>query len=272
VTPEVAAAIRAKYHLDEPFLAQFGHWLVGALHGDFGTSIRSSVPVTQVFHDRLGVTFVLTALAALLAIGFGLPLGILAAERAGSVVDRTVVGLSVIGISAPGFAVGLLLLYALAVMLGWFPLYGTGSGSLDRLWHLALPAVALALGVGAIVLKVTRTAVMRELGEDYVAFLRSRGVKPATVRRRYLANAAVPIVTSIGLVLASLIGGSVLVETTFALPGIGVLLADSITFKDIPVVQALTLLIAAFIGVTTAVVDLATLALDPRVRTTRLAR
>ncbi|NKX92658.1 ABC transporter permease [Sanguibacter hominis ATCC BAA-789] len=269
--PETVAAIRARYHLDDPFLVQYWKWLGNALTGDLGESVRTSVPVTQMFGDRIGVTLLLTGLAALLALGFGVPLGIRAAQRHGSAVDRGIVATSIVGISAPGFAVGLLLLYVFAVMLGWFPLYGLGEPGLDRLWHLALPAVALALGVGAIVVKITRTAVLRELSEDYVAFARSRGLAPSAVRSMYLRGAATPIVTSTGLVLAGLFGGSVLVETTFALPGLGVLLADSITFKDLPVVQALTLVIATFIGVTTALVDLFAVLVDPRVRRARVA-
>lgn len=269
--PETVAAIRARYHLDDPFLVQYWKWLGNALTGDFGESVRTGVPITQMFGDRIGVTLLLAGLAALLAIGVGIPLGVRAAVRQGTRTDQAIVGLSVVGISAPGFAVGLLLLYVFAVMLGWFPLYGLGETGLDRLWHLTLPAVALALGVGAIIVKITRTAVLRELSEDYVAFARSRGLAPSAVRRMYLRNAAVPIVTSAGLILAGLFGGSVLVETTFALPGLGVLLADSITFKDIPVVQALTLVIAAFIGVTTALVDLFAVLVDPRVRRARVS-
>jgi peptide/nickel transport system permease protein len=200
------------------------------------------------------------------------PLGVRAARRRGSFEDRAITSASVVGVSAPGFAVGLVLLYVFAVMLGWFPLYGVGDGGLDRLWHLALPAAALAVGVGALVVKVTRTAVLRELDQDYVTFARSRGLSGARVLRLYLRGAAVPIVTSVGLVLASLVGGSILVETTFALPGLGVLLADSITFKDVPVVQAVTLLLATFIGVTTAVVDLFANLADPRVRRAAVAR
>ncbi len=272
VTPRAEAAIRAQYHLDEPFWVQYARWLGGALHGDFGTSVRTGTPVSQMLDGRIGVTVTLAVIAGVLAVGIGVPLGIRAARRRGSAQDQAITSASVVGISAPGFAVGLVLLYVFAVMLGWFPLYGVGDPGLDRLWHLALPAVALAVGVGALVVKVTRTAVLRELDQDYVTFARSRGLSGRKVLRMYLRGAAVPIVTSTGLVLASLIGGSILVETTFALPGLGVLLSDSITFKDVPVVQAVTLLLAAFIGITTAVVDLFAILADPRVRRTKVTR
>ncbi|WP_242493776.1 ABC transporter permease [Sanguibacter massiliensis] len=265
-TPEAVAAIRERYHLDEPFLAQYAHWLGGVLRGDLGVSARSGTDITTVLGDRVGLTLLLAGLAALLAIGVGVPLGIRAAQRTGSLTDRLITGSAVVGVSAPGFAVGLLLLYVFAVMLSWFPIYGTGEPGLDRLRHLALPAVALALGTGAMVVKVTRTAVARELQQDYVTFARSRGVPERVVRRTYLRNASVPVVTSAGLVVAGLVGGSVLVESVFAIPGLGVLLADSITYKDVPVVQAITLLVAATIGVTTALVDLYTAVADPRVR------
>lgn len=265
-SPESVAAVRAQYRLDDPFLVQYGTWLGRALRGDFGTSVRTGVPVTQMLDGRVGLTLTLAVLAGALAIGVGVPLGIRAAGRRGSAEDRAITSVAVVGISAPGYAVGLVLLYALAVMTGWFPLYGAGDPGLDRLWHLALPAVALAVGVGALVVKVTRTAVLRELDQDYVTFARARGLQPRAVRRIVLRAASVPVVTSAGLVLAALVGGSVLVETTFALPGLGVLLADSITFKDVPVVQALTLLLATFIGVTTAAADLFAAVVDPRVR------
>lgn len=270
VTPEAVAQVRAQYHLDDPFWLQYGRWLGGALRGDLGTSVRTGTPVSQMLDGRVGITVTLAVIAGVLAIGVGVPLGVRAARRRGSATDRAITSASVVGISAPGFAVGLVLLYVFAVMLGWFPLYGIGDPGLDRLWHLALPGVALAVGVGALVVKVTRTAVARELDQDYVTFARARGLTPRAVRRLYLRGAAVPIVTSAGLVLASLVGGAILVETTFALPGLGVLLSDSITFKDVPVVQAVTLLLATVIGVTTAVVDLFAVLADPRVRRSKV--
>lgn len=270
-TPEAVAAVRNRYNLDDPFLVQYGKWLANAVRGDFGLSVETGTPVTQLFGERLGVTLLLAAIAMALAIGVGIPLGIVAAQRHNSGVDRWIVGLSIVGISAPGFALGLLFLYVFAVMLGWFPMYGMGEPGLDRLWHLALPALALACGVGATVVKITRTSVLRELNEDYVTFARSRGISQGAIRRSYLRNASIPIVTSVGLILAALFGGSVLIEKTFALPGLGVLLADSIMFKDIPVVQALTLIVAVLIAASTAAADFVAVALDPRVRARRLA-
>ncbi len=266
VTPEALAQVRAQYHLDESFAQQYWRWLSGALRGDVGTSIRTGEPVASMIGDRLGLTTALCGLAFGLSVLVGVPAGVAAALRRGRLPDRLLVGGSVVGVSAPGFAVGLLLLYVFGVGLGWFPVYGTGTGLLDGLWHLTLPAVALALGLGAFVVKLTRAAVIRELEEDYVVFARGRGIGERKVLGIVLRNAAVPIVTSLGLLVAYLFGGTVLVETTFALPGLGSLLESSVLFKDFPVVQALTAVIALVISMTTLAVDLAYLAIDPRMR------
>jgi len=148
LTPEVRAAITAQYGLDKPLLLRYWHWLLRALTGDFGNSVRSATPVTDVLAARVGLTTMLTLMAFVLAICVGVPLGIWAARRAGSWVDRSIIGWSVVGISAPGFALGLVLLYVFGLMLGWFPIFGAGEDFMDSLWHLALPAIALATGIG----------------------------------------------------------------------------------------------------------------------------
>ncbi|MGW4804306.1 ABC transporter permease [Kitasatospora sp. NPDC004272] len=266
-TPEALAQVRAQYHLDEPFLRQYWRWLSGLLGGDLGTSVRTGEPVSSVLAERLGLTAALCSLAFGLSVLVGVPAGVAAALRRGRLADRLLVGGSVVGVSAPGFAVGLLLLYVFGVGLEWFPVYGTGTGFLDGLWHLALPSVALALGLGAFVVKLTRAAVVRELEEDYVVFARSRGLGGRRVLGVVLRNAAVPVVTNLGLLVAYLLGGTVLVETTFALPGLGSLLESSVLFKDFAVVQALTLVTALVVSLVTLAVDLAYLAVDPRMRT-----
>lgn len=264
VTPGVRAAITAKYHLDEPLWSQYLTWLGRALHGDFGDSVRNSAPVTDILAGRVALTGQLTALAFAIAVAVGVPLGVVAARRAGTGTDRLIVGASVVGVSAPGFALGMVLLYVFALMGGLFPIYGEGSGFADRLWHLALPAVALAVGTCAMIVRVTRAAVITELASDYVLFARSRGLSERRTTLMYLKGAALPIVTSAGLILGSLFGSTVLVEEAFSLPGIGQLLADSITYKDIPVVQAIVLIVAALIMTTTLVVDIVARILDPR--------
>lgn len=266
VSPEALAAVRAQYHLDEPFLAQYLHWVGGVLHGDFGRSIRSDESVTSLLASRVLLTFELATYAFLLTVLVAVPLGVAAAWRAGGAMDRgTTVG-AIIGVAAPSYAVGLLLLYAFGVRLQVFPVYGSGDGGVERIWHLTLPAITLALGVGALVYKLTRTAVLTELDQDYVAFARSRGLSRRQVRSLVLRNAMLPVITSLGLVFAFLFGGTILVEVTFALQGIGSLLASSVTFKDVPVVQAITLLTAAVIALTALAVDLVSFGADPRVR------
>jgi peptide/nickel transport system permease protein len=265
-SPEVLQAIRAKYRLDRPFLEQYVMWLGDMLRGRLGTSIRSDTAVTDLLADRVVLTFQLSTMAFVLTVLAGVPLGIAAAWRAGSAFDRAASVTSIVGVGAPTYAVGLLLLYVFGVWLDVFPVYGSGDGGLDTWWHLVLPAVTLAFGIGALVFKLTRTAVLGELQQDYVAFARSRGLSSRQVRRIVLRNALIPVATSLGLVFGFLFGGTILVEVTFALPGIGGLLAGSVTFKDIPVVQAITLLTALVIALTALAVDLLYWAVDPRVR------
>lgn len=265
-SPDALSAIRDKYRLDQPFLRQYGAWLNDVVHGRFGTSIRNNTPVTSLLRDRVMITFQLAALAFVFTVVVAVPLGIAAAWRAGSALDRVVSVTSIIGVGAPSYAVGLLLLYLFGVRLDVFPVYGSGDGGLDTWWHLVLPAVTLAFGIGALIFKLTRTAVLAELQQDYVAFARSRGLSHRQVRRLVLRNALVPVATSLGLVFGFLFGGTILVEVTFALNGIGGLLASSVTFKDIPVVQAVTLLTATVISLTALAVDLLYYAIDPRIR------
>ena len=265
LTPEVRQAVTARYGLDEPLVVRYWHWLTRALTGDFGDSVRSATPVTDLLASRVSLTAWLTIGAFILAVAVGIPLGIVAARRRGSWVDRTIVGWSVVGVSAPGFALGLVLLYVFGLMLGWFPVFGEGTGLVvDTLWHLTLPAIALATGIGAMLVRITRAAVGAELRQDYVTFARSRGVPSRRITAMYVRGAALPIITSAGLILGTLFGSTVLVEEAFSLPGLGQLLADSITYKDVPVVQAIALLVAFVIIVVTLIVDVAAFAVDPR--------
>lgn len=263
-TPKALAHIRAQYHLNDPFLEQYWRWLSGVLHGDLGISTRTGLPVTQELASRAGTTVRLVIIGFILAAASGVPVGFAAARRRGGWVDRTLVSTSVVGVSAPAFAIALVLLFIFGVSLRWFPVYGSGSGFFGQLWHLALPGLALALGLGAFVVQLTRTAVVRELDQDYVTFQRSRGLSDRRMMLTVMRNAAIPIVTSLGLVIAYLVGGTILVETTFALPGLGTYLQDAVLFKDVPVVQALTLIVGLIVCLISLVVDLLYLVIDPR--------
>lgn len=269
-SPEAVAAIRAQYNLDDPFLMRYFDWIINALRGDFGESIRLQQPVTTVLSARLGYTFALMSLSFIVALIVAIPMGVLSAEREGRASDRIASTLSLIGLSAPSFALAILLLYLFAMLIPIFPAYGGGSGGLDTLWHLTLPAVALAAGIGAILMRMTRAAVLRELQSDAITFARARGLPERDIRVIALRAAAIPIVTSAGLILTFIVGGTIIVETVFALPGIGSLLQEAVLFKDIPVVQAITLLVAALIATITIVVDMSYLLFDPRVRAKEL--
>ncbi|MFB6815211.1 ABC transporter permease [Streptomyces sp. NPDC056347] len=269
-TPEALASVRAAHHLDEPFVTQYARWLTGAFGGDLGTSIRTGESVAAALGERLAVTGQLVLAGFAVALLLGLPLGVLAGLRARRPVDRAVQSLGVLALSTPAFAGGLLLIYVFSLMLGWLPAYGPGTGGTDRLLHLLLPGITLGLAVTAVLIKLVRAAVIRELAREHVTFALARGVPTRTVLFRYvLRGTAVPVTTGIGLVLAYLLAGTVLVEQVFALPGLGQLLVQSVTFKDVPVVQAEALLLAALICLATLVTDLTHPLVDPRLRTGR---
>ncbi|MFD9894894.1 ABC transporter permease [Amycolatopsis sp. NPDC059027] len=266
-SPELLASIRAEYHLDAPFLTRYGDWLGAVARGDLGRSIQSHEAVTALMGQRLGVTVQLGLFSFVLVLLIGLPAGMLAGTRRGSATDRAVTLAALAGMSAPVFVVGLVLLYVLGLATGLFPIFGAGGAGLDRLWHLTLPAVTLAVAQIAVVTRQTRAAAMGVMAKDFVSFARSRGLPGSRIWRTYaLRNSALPVVTSAGMVLAYSLSGTVLVENIFGLPGLGSLLVTSVGTKDIPVVQGLTLVTATVVIVVNLLVDLCYLALDPRVR------
>jgi peptide/nickel transport system permease protein len=266
-SPALLQELRHQYHLDQPFLTQYWIWLRGALRFDFGDSIQTGEPVRTVILRRMTITLFLGAYAFVIAMTGGVLLGAAAAVKRRTSIDRTLGGVSVVAASAPAFATGLLLLYVFGVFLGWFPVFGQGAGFTDRLWHLALPAIALALTAMALVFKLTRTAMSAALEQDYVAFARARGVGSYEILVKYaLRNALIPVVTAGGLILGYMLTGAVLVEVTFGLPGIGSLLVDSVSFHDVPVVQGIAMVLATIIVVVNLLTDLLYVFIDPRVR------
>jgi peptide/nickel transport system permease protein len=266
-TPELVQALNHKYHLDQPFLTQYWIWLKGASHFEFGDSIQSTLPVSDQIRSRIGVSTFLGVYAFILTMVFGVVLGVVAALRRQRVVDRAIVGGSLIGLSMPAFISGVFLLYVFAVVLGWFPTFGQGRGFFDQLNHLTLPAISLALVACAYILKHTRAALLNVLDQDYVTFARARGLPARYVLINYaLRNALIPVVTLAAPLLAFLITGAVLVEVTFSLPGIGQLLVQSASEKDLPQLQAITLLVAVLILVANLIVDLMYFVVDPRIR------
>ncbi|WP_214324463.1 ABC transporter permease [Nonomuraea sediminis] len=265
MTPEAIAALNAQYHLDEPPLAQYWRWLTGVVRGEFGTSILYQDSVGSLLAGRAMNTVALVLFSAVLIIVAGLVIGVLAGLRPG-IVANSLMALSTASMAVPAFVAAVVLTLVFAVDLGWFPVFGSGSGLADRIWHLALPAVALALASVAFVARLTQTAVRQELAADHVQTAVSRGLPYRfIVRRHVLRNATIPVLTVTGLTVAGLIASSVVVEQAFQLNGLGSYLVSSVQQKDFPVVQAICLVyVAAFIVLNT-LIDLAYSLLDPRI-------
>jgi peptide/nickel transport system permease protein len=264
---EVLEAIRNQYHLNEPFFTQFFIWVKNAATLNFGNSIKTGMPVTQAVAPHLSVSLQLIFFSLFISVVIGVVFGVVSAKRKGRLTDKAINLFAVVGTSAPSFAVGLLFLYVFAYGFSLFPVYGIGEANLlDRAYHLFLPGLTLVLAVSAIIIKVTRSSMLNEIGTDYTMFLKARGVSPFSITKVQVKNASGPILTSSGLVLASLIGATVLIETTFAIPGIGNLLANAVTMKDVPLVQFLTLVMAFFICLSGAIIDIIVYFINPFLR------
>jgi len=271
--PETLAALRQRYHLDDPFLVQYAKWLWQVLQGDLGRSISGNRRVLDAIAERAGVTALLALISTLIVLVAGILLGVAAALRRGARLDRAVVMFVVFGISSPAFVTGIFLLYVFGVVLGLFPTFGPGRGLVDRLWHLTLPALALALSVMAIVVKITRAAMVEEMDKDYVVFARARGMSSARITYGYLLrNALIPVVTAAGIIVVGLLANAIYVEVTFALPGLGSLIVDAVQKRDIPLIQGTTLVFACFVVLVNLVVDVIYALIDPRIRFSRVAR
>lgn len=266
---QTIAAVRAEYHLNEPFFLQYLHWLDNAVHGNLGTSIQSGGRVLPSIAARFPLTLEVVLYGSIIAVGAGIPLGIWAALRRGRGTDQVITAGAVAAVGAPSFAVGLLLLLVFAVDFNWFPVYGTGQGFFSTIWHLTLPALALGLASMGLIVRFTRAAMARELSQDYIVFAQARGLSRMQVTSYALRNSLVPVLTASGLILTSTLSATVMVETTFALPGLGTLLVNSVTFKDVPVVQAVALLLTLLITVINLLVDVTYALADPRILFTR---
>ena len=264
------AEIRSKLGLDQPILTQFLIWIGNMLQGDFGESFFHKKQVAQLIVERLEPTISLSLLAIVLTVSIAVPLGTLAAYKQGSWIDRFVMGFSVIGFSLPVFVVGYLLIYLLAVKLDWFPVQGyqyLADGFGGWLHRLILPALTLAIVFVALIARMTRTSVLEVLHEDYIRTARAKGQSELKVLVRHaLANAAVPILTVIGLTFATLIGGVVVTESVYTLPGLGLLTVDAVLARDYPTIQAVILLFSLAYVLVNLLVDVAYTLFDPRIR------
>lgn len=263
-SPTALAHVRDQYHLDDPFLVSYWHWLTGLFHGDLGQSLAFKESVSSLLASRLATTIVLIAYASLLILGIGIGLGIWSALRGGRIAGAVTVSTTV-GMAAPTFVAAVFLISIFAVQLGWFPVLGGGSGFADRLWHLTLPAIALALAYVAYIARITRAAIADELDQEFVETARVRGIPERLVIRRHVVrNAAAPIIAVSGLTIAGLIAGTVVVEQAFSIDGVGSLLVESAARQDFAVVQAISLLMVAAFVIINTVGDLASAFLDPR--------
>ncbi|MBS1868595.1 MAG: ABC transporter permease [Actinobacteria bacterium] len=259
------AVTRHELGLDRSVPVRYWDWLSGAVHGDLGFSIVHRDSVATLIGPRLGTTALLVAYAGVLILVGGVGLGILGgALRRMSPLVAAITGL---GIAIPAFVAAQLLVSVFSLRLGWFPATGAGSGLADRLWHLTLPAIALAVAWAAYVAQITRTAIRDEDEREHVETARARGLTaPVVFRRHVLRNAAIPIVTISGLSIAGLIASSVVVESAFGLGGLGTLLVDSVTARDYNVVQAITVALVLVFVVVTTLIDVLHTMLDPRLR------
>jgi peptide/nickel transport system permease protein len=269
-TTEDIANLRAALGLDQPLWKQFAIWLGRILTGDLGTSIFTQVPVTQLLAQRLEPTLSIAALTMGLAITVSIPLGTLAAYCAGSLLDRTVMVFAVLAFSVPVFLVGYLLIYGFAIQLGWFPVQGyvrlAEGGVGPWLRSLALPCINLALLYMALLTRMTRATVLEVLHEDYIRTARAKGLGVLAVLGHALRNAAIPIATTVGVGIALLIGGVVVTETVFSIPGVGRLVIDSVQRHDFPVIQSVLLISAGVYVLINLLIDLSYGFFDPRIR------
>jgi peptide/nickel transport system permease protein len=261
-SPVDIAELRGKLGLDRPLIVQYAAFLKGVATGDLGTSLRTNEPVAAAIAERLPATFELAMAAMAMAVVFAIPLGVIAATRAGTRIDHAATTLALVGISIPNFWLGPLLAIVFSVGLGWFPVSGRGTPA-----HLVLPAVTLAAPLAAVLARMTRASLLEELHELYVLAARARGVSRfRAVIKHALRNSLIPIVTVLGLQFGAVLTGAVITETIFAWPGVGRLLIQSISFRDYPLVQGCILLIAITYVSMNLLTDVVYGLLDPRIR------
>ena len=262
--------LRTSLGLDEPYLVRFGQWLGGVVQGDLGTSIFSRRPVMDLIVQRLEPTIALSVASLAIAVLIAVPLGVVAAWRSGGIIDRLAMSFAVLGFSLPVFVLSYLLIALISVELKWLPVQGYvpiayGFGPFAR--HLVLPAMSLGIVNAALIARITRTTMLEVLNQDYIRTARAKGLSVRRVLVRHaLKNAAVPIVTVIGISFALLISGVVVTETVFNIPGLGRLTVDAILRRDYPVIQGVILVFSATYVIVNLLVDLSYRLFDPRIR------
>jgi peptide/nickel transport system permease protein len=277
-TPDQIRSLRTDLGLDQPFFVQFWHFLLNALQGEFGLSLRQGAKVSRLIAERFPATFELALVAAGLALLLGIPMGVYAALRKGTFFSQVLMTISLLGVSLPTFLIGILLIMVFSVHLGWFPSFGRGgivqlgwwSSSLlsAKGWHhIALPALTLAIFQLTLIMRLVRSEMLEVLRTDYIKFARARGLSNRTIHFGHaLKNTLVPVLTITGLQLGGLIAFAIITETVFQWPGMGLLFIQSVTFADIPVMAAYLCLIALIFVLINLVVDLLYFWVDPRLR------
>jgi peptide/nickel transport system permease protein len=280
-TPAQRQQLRADLGLDQPFPVQFAHFVANAARGEFGLSLRQGRRVSSLIAERLPATLELSFTAAVIALVFGIPMGVYAALRRGSFGSHVMMTISLIGVSLPTFLIGILLILLFAVTLKWLPSFGrgevvslggwtTGYLTLDGWKHLVLPAITLAIFQLTLIMRLVRAEMLEVLRADYIKFARARGLSNRAVYFRHaLKNTLVPVITITGLQLGSLIAFAIITETVFQWPGMGLLFIQAVTFADIPVMAAYLCLIALIFVVINLIVDLLYFVVDPRLRVER---
>lgn len=265
-----AQTLRERYGLDRPLAVQYGVWLGRVARGDLGESLFTGKPVAEAIGERLPVTLQLAAMAALLAVVVGVPLGVLAALRSRGPADYLSTGVALLGVSIPPFWLGTMLILGASLHLGWLPsggYVGPLGDPLANLRHMLLPALAMGAVVAAVVMRMTRSSMLEVIGQDYIRRALAQGVPRSRVIWRHgLRNGLIPVLTVLGIQIGYLLGSSVVIEQVFALPGVGRLLLQAITNRDYALVQGVVLFIGAAFILLNLVVDLLYAALDPRIR------
>ncbi|RZL92061.1 MAG: ABC transporter permease [Variovorax sp.] len=277
-TPEQIRELRAGLGLDKPFFVQFWHFLVNAVQGEFGLSLRQGSKVSRLIGERFPATLELALVAALLALAIGIPMGVYTALRRGTFLSQVFMTVSLLGVSLPTFLIGILLILVFAVLLGWFPSFGrgetvqlgwwsTGLLKADGWHHLVLPAVTLAIFQLTLIMRLVRAEMLEVLRTDYIKFARARGLSDRAIHFGHaLKNTLVPVMTITGLQLGGLIAFAIITESVFQWPGMGLLFIQAVTYADIPVMAAYLCLIALIFVIINLVVDLLYFAVDPRLR------
>ena len=262
--------VREALGLDRPFLLRFGEWAGALLRGDLGTSIFTKLPVTRLIAQRIEPTLALTLCTLVVAVAVALPMGVVAAARAGSWIDRSVMAFTVLGFSLPVFVLAYILIMVFSIELDWLPVQGyrpIRDGFWEWLRHLVLPSLALGTVYMALIARITRASMLDVLSQDYIRTAQAKGLTQESVLVGHaLKNAAVPIMTVVGIGIALLIGGAIVTETVFAIPGIGRLTVDAILRRDYPIIQGVILIFSAAYVLINLAVDLSYMLFDPRIR------